>query len=122
VLRLLIRMQPSDFLPLNDLDAIAQFVASRMTEPGHVRVARDGADLFASVFLEVVNSDQQHRSSASKILWAIEQGGMKATQLVATRLATWAAEGAIGGAVGDSGSAPRPRPKRRLGSRPCPPC
>jgi hypothetical protein len=103
VLRLFIRVPPSDFVAFNGAQEVADFVAARMTEPGKVRVAVDGADFLVSVYMDVQNGDHQHRSSANKILAAIEQAGVNAAHLVATRLVTRMAEGLIGGTLSGLG-------------------
>lgn len=82
---------------------VANVVAATIGMPGAVQALADGTGLIVVATLEVANTPERHRDGAHSLLGSLEQAGLYATRLVATRVATRLAEGAVTGFAGGLG-------------------
>jgi hypothetical protein len=82
---------------------LATTVATTIGLPGEVRAVADGTSFLIIATLDVANAPECHRDGAHSVLGALEQAGLRATRLVATRTATRLAEGAVTGLAGGLG-------------------
>lgn len=66
-------------------------------------IGNDDGALAITADINVIGSIEHHQSAANAVLSAVNQLGLYAVRLVATRTATWAAEAAISSALGGFG-------------------
>jgi len=84
-------------------EQVASAVASRIVGQGQVQAVGDGTGFIVTASLDVLNAREHHENAANALLSAIEGSGLYATRLIATRLGTRLAEGALTGLAGGLG-------------------
>jgi hypothetical protein len=82
---------------------VAVAVASGIDGKGHVQAFADGGGFVITALLDVVNAREHHVAAANALLTAVEQSELYATRLMAARIGTWLAEGALTGLAGGLG-------------------
>jgi hypothetical protein len=100
---------PLPYMERPSADHLTTALANRITDNGTIYVTpTEEGGFVVTAALEVVNAVEHHRDAANGFLSAVNGLGLYAVRLVATRVATRAAEGFFTGLVGGLGaSAPQ---------------